>query len=816
MTSLANDVRNAIRQLRRSPSFCFAAIVILALSIGANAAMFSLENAIVLRKLPIPNPDSLIGISGRSAQDQLRLTPIPAIDVLKRDAGAFRDLCGINSGVVLSVASDVAASQAIGALVTGRCFETIGVAPILGRTIVDEDAPLDRRGNLVTVISHRLWMRIFGGEPSAIGKRVRVEGAQLTVIGVMPQGFDGVDIDAGADLYVPFDTIFPARTDRRPGAAYLLTRTTPDASVESIAARITTVWPALLNEVVPATVPAAERASLLAARPRVESLGTGLSGYRSRYAKPVAVMFGLSGILLILACVNLGGLLLSRSIVRSPEMAMRLALGGGRVQMARQLLIENALVGVCGAVVAVPVSFAIVNLVASFLPTGNIARTLSLTPDAFVIAITLIAGLTCSIVIAVLPIAIALPRRAGLVLAWHRTTAGPGVRWMRGLLAAQIALSVVLVIGAALLGRSLYLLHHVDQGVAADRLLMIRLMPLPDGYSNIDNASYYPALLDRIGELPGVESVAIGRAFPRMFTDAGGQAISVIGEPDRDLTAFLEITSPAFFDTLGLQLLNGRATSWSDNASSRKVAVVSERLAKMLSPDGAVIGRRVNFGTDPIHRDVEIVGIVRSATMGNPRNPAAPVFYRPALQAARYANYPSVLVRGDSTAFASISAAARAIVADAGHEFIPEISTVEEVLNRAPASERMSATLAATLGALAIILTFVGTFAVLAYDVTRRTREIGVRCAIGAEPRQVMQFVLREAMLPTIAGVVIGLPVAYSASRVLAGLLFGIRQSDPLTFGGAAVFFVALGLVAASIPARRAATIDPVIALRIE
>ena len=816
MRAFSRDCRNAIRHLRRSPGFCVAAILTLALSLGANAAMFSLENALVLRTLPIPDPGGLVGVSGRGPQDQLRLTPIPAIDVLSEGDSPLRQLCGYNSGVVLSVASESAASQAIGALVTGRCFETIGVAPMLGRVIGEADAPLARPGNMVAVISHRLWMRIFGGQASAIGKTIRVEGARLEVIGVMPEGFDGLDVDAGVDIFAPFDTIFPARTDRRPAAAYILGRLRPDISIEAAAERITATWPAVLQQAVPASVPAAERTSLLAARPRIEGLGTGLSGYRLRYGRPVAIMFGLAGILLVLACVNLGGLLLSRSIARAPEMAMRLALGGSRLQVARQLVIENALIGIAGASLAVPVSFAIVNAVASFLPIGNIARTISLTPDAFVIGMTMAAGITCAILMAVLPIAVALPWREGLVLAGRRTTAPSSVRWMRGLLVAQVALSIVLVIGAGLLGRSLYLLHQVDQGVHLDRLLMVRLNPLPDGYSNINNAAYYPAMLEKVSALPGVEAVALGRAFPRMFTDAGGQAISVLGEPDANLTAYLEITSPAFFDALGLPLLSGRLTSWSDNASTPKVAVVSERLAKILSPNGQVLGRRVNFGTDPVHQGVEIVGVVRSATMGNPRNPTAPVFYRPALQVARYANYGSLLVRADPRAFPAIGAAARQIVAEGGHEFVPEISTVREVLNRAPASERMSATLAATLAALAVILTFIGVFAVLAYDVARRTREIGVRSAIGADPGRLIRLVLREAMLLIAAGIAIGLPLAYASAQALAALLFGIRQSDPPTFLAAAVFFVALGVAAAAIPARRAARVDPVVALRAE
>lgn len=814
--TFSSELHHAIRHLWRSPGFCLASTATLALAIGANAAMFSLHNALVLRTLPIPDPNGLIAISGRSTQDQLRLTPIPAVEELSKEGTPFREICGYNSGVVLTVGAGASTSQAIGALVTGKCFDTIGVRPMLGRAIAEEDAPLYRPGNHVAVISHRLWTRLFAGEPSAIGRPIRVEGVQLVVIGVMPEGFDGIDIDAGVDLFAPFDTMFPARADRRPAAAYILARLKPGASFGSVAGQVAARWPALLEAIVPAAVPAAERANLLGAKPRVERMATGISGYRTRYGRPVAIMSGLAAILLVLACINLGGLLLSRAIERGPEMAMRLALGSSRWQIAKQLLIENILVSLAGAVLSVPLAFAIVEAVASFLPPGNIARTLSLTPDAFVIAITLIAGVGAGMVMGVLPIAVAVPRREGLVLAWHRTVARSSVLWVRGLLVAQVALSVVMVVGAGLLGRSLQNLQHVDPGIRVDGLLMVRLMPLPGGYANIDNASYYPALLDRVRSLPGVEGVALGRAFPRMFTDAGGQRIDIVGEESRDLSAYLEITSPDYFATLGIPLRSGRITSWQDNVTTPPVVVVNERLARLLREDGNVIGQRLTFGADPLNQGVEIVGVVANATMGNPRSPNLPVFYRPALQMARYANFGSLLIRAEDGARASIIDATRELVAGGGHEFVPEVSAVEDVLYRAPASERMSATLAATLGSLAVLLAFIGVFAVLAYGVARRTREIGVRTAIGATPRQVIQLVLREGVLLSIAGIAIGLPLAFFSSRVLRGLLFGIPQSDPVTFIGAALFFAVLGVSAGIIPARRAARVDPVIALRAE
>ena len=792
-----------------------AALITLALGIGANTAMFSLLNALVLRPLPIKDPDGLIAISGRTAQQQMRLTPIPAVDELSRDAGPLVDICGYNGGVLLSVAANGGATQVIGALVTGGCFQTLGVAPLYGRTITNEDAPLYNRGNLVTVISHRLWMRMFGGDPAAIGKPIGVEGVELTVIGVMPEGFVGLHTD-GIDLFTPYDTWSPARKDRRPAASHLLGRLRPGTTFEQAEQQITARWPALLERVVPATVPPAERQSMLAAQPRVERIGHGISLDRERYSRPVTLMFGLTIVLLVLACINLGGLLLSRAIARAPEMALRFALGGGRWRLARQTMVENVLLSIAGAALAIPVALGIVAGLISFLPPVSTGRSVSFTPDAFVLLATAGVAVAAGLVMSVLPIVIARPSLAMINASSARTAGAATTWWARGLLVAQVALSIVLVVGAGLLGRSVYLLQQVPLGVQPEGVLIAPLQPVPNGYRGIDNAAHYPPLVDRIAALPGVRSAAYGRVFPRLTGEFSGVEIAVIGEENRDLRAMWEITSPEYFSTLGIPLLSGRLTSWSDNAKTRQVAVVSERLAALLAPNGNVLGRRVRFSTDPFNQDVEIVGVVGNATMGNPRLIEVPMFYRPALQMGSYGNYPSLLIRVDTDAEATVAAAVRQFVGEGKREFVTQIEPLDELLARAPSRERMSATLAIVLAGLAITLAFVGVFALLAYSVTRRTREIGVRAAVGADPASVIWMVMREGLALTTVGVIAGLPAAYFGARLLGTLMFGVTPADPLTFAAAGVFFVALGMAAGVVPARRAARVDPVVALRAE
>jgi len=815
--ALAHDLRHGSRHLLRSPGFTLAALLTLALGIGANMAMFSLLNALVLRPLPIKDPQDLIAISGRNVQGQLQLTPIPAVDELSKPDSPLRDICAHNGNALLSVSANGGATQVIGALVSGGCFETFGVPPILGRTITEEDAPLYRRGNLVTVISHRLWTRMFGGDPAAIGKPIGVEGVELTVIGVMPEGFVGAYADSGIDLYTPYDTWSPARKDRRPAASYFLGRLRSGVTLEQASEQLTAQWPALLQQVVPAAVPAAERQAMVAAKPRVERITRGISSYRDRYARAVTLMFGLTASLLALACLNLGGLLLSRAIERGPEMATRMALGGSRWRLARQSLIENVLLSIAGSVLAIPAALGIITVIVSFLPRASTGRMMSFTPDAFVLTATAIGAIATGLLMSLPALWLAAPSAAAISRSAGRTVTSRR-QWTRALLVAEVGLSTVLVIGAALLGRSLYLLSQVDPGVRADGVLIATVQPVPNGYQNVDNTSYYPPMLERLAALPGVRSAAQGRAFPRITGDiaAASESIALVGDEDRGARAMWEITSPAYFETLGIPLLRGRTTSWSDNVNTPRVAVVSERLALSLSPDGNVIGRRVRFGANPLNQDVEIVGVVRSATMGNPRQSDVPVLYRPALQMGRTANFPSFLIRVDDVSAAAVAAAVRQIVAEGRREFVVDVEPLSDVLARAPSTERMSAAVAGMVAGLAAILAFTGVFGLLAYAVTRRTKEIGVRSAIGAEPRAVIWMVMREGVLVTGLGLAIGIPAALFGARLLGGLMFGIAQADPLTFGTVAVFFVALGLAAGIVPARRAARVDPVIALRAE
>ena len=541
-------------------------------------------------------------------------------------------------------------------------------------------------------------------------------------------------------------------------------------------------------------------------------MGHGISSYRTQYGRPLTMILGLTSLLLLLACINLGGLLLTRWMTRGTELAVRIALGGSKVRIAQQMLLESLLLSLFGAIVALPVSYAFVASLVSFIPPGLVEPTISFAPDWRVLAATALIALTAGLFMTVLPLWLAMRRQAKAQFTWDRTIVGTTNYWARGLLVVQVAMSVVLLAGAGLLLRSLYLLQHTNLGVRTNGVLYARLMAIPGTTRTANLETYYPLLQTRLTGIPGVRTVELSRVFPRLTSDAN-TPISLRDQQHGDLTAYMEATSPGFFEALGIPLLAGRTLSWSDNATTRQVAVVSESLARALAPDGNVLERRVRFGTLRDFQDIVVVGVVGNATIGSPRNAAARVMYLAPLQMGRAATSMGLVIVADGD-LSTIASQVRQVVRQVGDEYVHEIVSLKDLFARAPASERMSATLAGIVGALAVLLALIGTHGALAYSVSRRTREIGLRVAIGAQPGAVARAVVQESLALISMGLVIGLPSALLASRAIEAFLFGISKTDPLTLGGTIALFVAVGFAAGVAPARGAAAVDPVVALR--
>jgi predicted permease len=812
--TLFHDVKHASRHFRRSPGFTIAAILTLALGIGANTAMFTMLNTIVLKRLPIANPDGLMAIAPINSRGLPRTTPMSAVAELSD--GPLEHLCAYLGAVVFPVSANDVPVHTSTTFVTGECFTALGITPIIGRGITEADAPIHGAGAHVAVITYRLWTSAFQNDPNVLGQSLLVNNLPVTIIGVLPRGFTGLEIDTGIDIFTPFDAVLPAARGRRQLASYLLGRLRPGITREAAAAQIEARWPAILQAVLPAGMAPTERTQLLDSTPRLVAMGTGASRLRERYTRPLTLVFALTTMLLLLGCLNLGGLLLARANARSSELALRLALGGSHARIARQMLVESVLLSLAGAALAVPCAYATAVTLASFLPPINVPYALSLSPDARVFAVTAAIAVAVGVLTSALPIVFAARRHASSLIRSDRSVAISDSRWGRPLLVAQVALAAVMLIDAALLSRSLYLLQNRDLGIRTDNVLTVKLSPLPiAAFDRGGRESYYPPLLESVRALPGVRSAAIALTTPRLPAMGAGSPIAWRGENYGSLTTALDLVSPGFFSALGMRVIAGRDVSWQDNTTTENVALVSESLARALAPDANVIGRGIHIRTLPTDLEYVIVGVVSDGSMGDPREAHPRVVYRPLLQATPGgALNPNLII--ETTDKVTVANGVRRLLAEAGRDYAQEIITLNDLLSRAPATERMSATVSAVVGLMAVLLAAIGIHGVLAYSVTRRTREIGIRVAIGARPSTAAMAVVREALIICLIGLGIGLPLGVLSARTLRSLMFGISETDIVTFVAAAASFIVIGVVAAWVPANRAASVDPVIALRTE
>jgi predicted permease len=810
--ALFQDVKHAFRHFRRSPGFAMAAVLTLALGIGANTAMFSVLDTLAFQRLAVPDPDGLYSLSSYNEHGQKRYVPMPTVIDLNRES-PFIEACGYNGGGAFPMAANGIPTQGVAAFVTGRCFSVFGVRPVLGRAIIDADAPIMTPGARVVVISDRIWNRLFNRDPDAIGRTMHVGDSEATVIGVLPPGFRGIHADTGIDVFAPPDSLVPATEGRRPVAQEVLGRLKPGITVEQAAAQFDAMWPALLAAATVLNQEAAEGQNILGPIVRLDPMGRGLSRSRDDYAQPMAVILGLTALLLLLACVNLGGLLLTRLHARGTELGVRLALGGSRLRIVQQMLAESLLLSGTGTLFAVPMAFAFVAPMSSMLDPGFVGWELSFTPDLRVLAVMAVGGFLVGVALTALPAWFAVRRQATVRFTWDRTMTRAASRWTRGLLVAQVALSIVMVIGAALLARSLHAIQTADPGVRTEGMLTARLMPVPDGNRGMNPDAHYPALADRLSAIPGVQQVGYSAVFPRRLSLIASD-IGFAGEDFTGVRTSLDSVSPNFFDLLGIRLVAGRGFTEADTRESQRVVILSDSLGRALAPKGDILGRRLRFQTQRAMQDLLVVGVVADSTQGNLKHTNVNVMFSPATQSPGFSN-PNLLLetRGDP---APIAAAVRRIVLEHGREFVYDVSMLEALLARGPARERMSAMLSAMIGGMALLLAVIGVHGVLAYSVSRRTREIGLRVAVGASPAEVARAVVRDGAALTALGVAIGLPVAYVASRTLQSLLYGISETDALAYAAAALVLLTLGCVAGVLPARRAARIDPAITLRAE
>ncbi len=836
---MLTDLRRAARALARTPVVTAVAVLSLALGVGANAAIFSLFRQVLVRPLPVHEPGRLVNLSapGYKGRDVSSNTAGPSDDVfsypmfrdLERAPGPRAALAGIaaHRGFEVNLAARGETRGGRGVFVSGSYFPVLGLAPALGRLLgpADDGPP---GANPVAVLSHAYWANQLGADPRVVGERVVVNGQPLTVVGVAPAGFTGTTAANRPDVFVPItmrralDAGAGRLDDRHAYWAYLFGRLRPGATPDDARRQLDAVYRPILADVEAGQLEKATPRALAEFRARHVGVAPGARGQSRVHAAarlPLLLLLATSAVVLLIACANVANLLLARGAARAGEMAMRMSLGAGRGRLVRQLLAEALLLAALGGAAGLAVARWTLEGVAAILPpvaTDTFHTRLDWPVAGFAAAAAALTGLLFGAFPA------AQSTRADLIA---RVRAGAGAvaggsrgaaRFRTGLVGAQVAMSMLLLVTAALMLRSLTNLSRAELGVVVDRTVTFRLAPGRNGYAPRRAQALFAQLAADLAARPGVTGVAAAQV-PLIANDNSSREVAVEGfraAPDADVTASFNRVSAGYFRTLGVPLVAGREFTGADRAGAPKVAVVNEAFVRKFGLGPGAVGRRLAVGAGPA-LDVEIVGVARDAKYSDVRQPAPPVFFLPYPQDTAVAAL-TFYVRtalDPAALLADVRAAVRRLDPNLPLE---QLKTMPEQVRDNMFLDRMVGTLAGAFAALATVLAAVGLYGVLAYTVALRTRELGVRMALGAAAADVRRLVLGQVGRLVLAGGVAGLAGALAVGRAARALLYGLDGHDPLAIAAAAAVLAAVALAAGYAPARRAARVSPTQALRHE
>jgi predicted permease len=828
--SLVQDVRFALRTLRKSWGFTLTAVLTLALGIGANTAIFQLLDAVRLRSLPIPNPSTLASVQfksgnrgfGIASADESALT-YPLWEQIRLHQQVFSSVFAWADSGSGSLGEGAQERRARGLWVSGEAFTTLGISPLRGRFFSTED---DRPGCGLpgAVISYALWQSEFGGRDSAIGSKLIIVGRSTEVIGVTPRNFFGPEVGRSFDYAVPFcslDTYFPglgtlSRLDFF--WPHVLGRLKPGVTMQRASSELTAMTPSLTE----ATLPGGYGAPALAIYRNFRLVavpgGKGVSALRETYDTSLWLLLGITALVLLIACANLANLMLARASTREREMAVRLALGATRWRLIRQLLSEGLLLAAWGAVFGIVLAEMFSRSLIRFLTGGGDAVRLDLSLDWRVLLFTgLVAVLTC-LIFGLVPAFRSSHTSPGTVLksGSRGTTAGrERFSFQRLLVVLQIAVSVVLLVGALLFVRSFRNLVTLDPGFRERGILIAALDFKRMPASQERSIAFIHELVAQVRTVSGVESVATSTHIPlngSIWNWNLGVHINGV-----DGGSKFTWVSPEYFQTMGIRLLAGRDFDDRDKRASPKVAVVNETFVRRYLFGQNPIGKVIRTTTEPGYpeSEYEIVGMVNDTKYGELRDPAPPISFAPADQFPNFGGWTVLFVRY-SPPLSTVMSAVREKLALANPTMTIEFHVLENDIQNGLVRERLMAVLSGFFGALAALLAMVGLYGVIAYIVAMRRNEIGIRMALGASRASVIRIIVRQTLTLLGVGVGSGLVLSMAAARGANSLLYGLQANDPLTLLGAAGFLSAVALAASYIPAYRASRVDPMNALRYE
>ena len=795
------DFRQACRLLLKAPGFTSLVVAVLAVGIGATTVIFTIVDGVLLKPLPFPEADRLIAIQSLTQGDDDGTASVPDVTDLKA-ARTVQDVVGYTGGTaILTGRGD--ATTLLTTFVTGDLMATLRATMLRGRSFSEADV---RPGAAPTiVIAERLWRERFGGDPSAVGGAVTIEGQPFTILGIAPDSFDFPIQAKRVDAWLPIgSTQIGAQLASQRGAHFVHTiaRLRPGVSPEQAASELGAIGERLARD-----FPKTNAARVVKALPLQERIVR-------QHRLALTVLLGAVAAVLLIACANVANLLLARGVARRREIAIRAALGAGRGRIVRQLLIESLVVSIAAGAVGVLLSLWGLAAVVAASPV-DIPRLHDVRIDRGVLAFAALLSMATGIAFGIIPAFQVSNSDAGETL--KGTTGGMdprGARTRQILVASEVALSLLLLAGAGLLGRTLVNLERVDIGFVAERALAMEVS-MPDTRYPTDAAriAFYRRTLDALRALPGVRSAAAGSTLPLMGNDMG-IGFRVEGRPVRDedhTNAAYHAVSPDYFAAMGIRILRGRGFTDRDDDHAPPVLVISETMARTYWPGEDAIGKRVTIG---YHNSGprEVVGIVADVKESELSEAARPEMY------AAFPQTPwpffSVVVRADRDP-AALAGAVRTSLTRLDPEQPPgDVQTLTHYVRLATAQPRFTAVLAGAFAAIATLLAGLGIYGVLAYGVAQRRREIGIRMALGAQPGDVRRLVMSQAAVLGAAGVAAGVASALLLTRTLSSLLFGVTASDPATFGAGCALLMGVVVAAAYLPARRATRVDPMVALR--
>lgn len=841
MESLLTDVRYAIRNLIKRPVFTAVAVITLGLGIGANTAIFTLLNAVTFKPLPVNKPQELVlfhdsGNEGTSNGDPAtgewrRFSYASYKYFLEHDQN-YQGLSAFRSGESrVSVSGRQtqpadATQRASSHLVSGNYFTVLGVNAFLGRTLTPED---DRPGAPpAAVMSYGYWKQQWNADPQILNKEILLNGKSFTVVGITPPEFFGIRVRRAPDLWIPL--VFHPQIEMR--ESYLdnprfywlnfVGRLKPGVQLEQAQASANVLLHQFLINQAGSELTDDDRKSIASAYVKVASGARGISGLRIAYSRALRMLMVIVGLVLLIACANVGNLLLSRAAARKAEISLRLALGASRFRIVRQLLTESFLLaaigGVCGILFAQLGVKALVTLVATTAP-------LDVHPDTAVLAFTGGVSLIAGVIFGTVPALRA--SKTDLTTAIKEKSSRTRRRGLRfglapALVVAQVGLSMVLLAGAGLFARSLMKLQEEDVGFNRDNVLLVGIDPRLGGYKPTALSALYRQVLDRLKQVPGVHSATIA-TFSPISGNGRNSTVTVRGytpRPGENMDVDDILVGPDYGATLGIPLLLGREIDIRDTPANQKIAVVNQSFARHFFHGENSIGRRFYFGeeNDPERsEELEIVGVVGDVKYEKVKNEPNPAAYRPILQVQDSDAYSSIVEVRTTGDAASLAPMARAAILQVDPKLpVFGVTTLREQLAGALQQEKLVAELVSFFGLLALLLACIGLYGVMAHGVVRRTKEIGIRMALGAERRRIVWMVMRETILLVLAGITIGVPVALGAARLVSSQLFGLNPTDPFSLIVAASLLIGVSCLAGFLPARKASKVNPLIALRYE